>query len=114
VIFNTHKIKSKKEYGFLKQKNNRNGFDISFFCFKNPHPFRRTSSISSTLSICLQQKLHGQKENKKINKKKVKVSSSFKKRKFKPTVFNKISTLRFRFATTLISKSNPHFRTTSS
>ncbi|OYX82476.1 MAG: hypothetical protein B7Y83_14660 [Flavobacteriales bacterium 32-34-25] len=34
VIFNTHKIKSRKEYGFLKQKNNRNGFNISFSVLK--------------------------------------------------------------------------------
>jgi hypothetical protein len=68
-------------------------------------------SFESTFFDPISQQLLGGKENKKINKKKVKVSSSFKKRKFKPTVFNKISTLRFRFATTFITKSNPHFRT---
>ena len=43
VFFNTHKIKPRKEYGILKQKNNRNGFYISFSCFKIPYPFWRTS-----------------------------------------------------------------------
>ena len=48
MIFNTHKIKSKKEYGFSKQKNNRIDVYISFFCFKNPHPFRKPPYSKST------------------------------------------------------------------
>ena len=44
----THNIKSKKEYEFLKQKNNWNGVFFSFFCFKNPHPFRKPPSSKST------------------------------------------------------------------
>jgi hypothetical protein len=53
----------------------------------------------------------GSEKNKKINKKKVKVSSSFKKRKFKPCGFSKKSPpyILFRIKIRLISKS--HFRT---
>jgi hypothetical protein len=52
----THKIKSKKEYGFLKQKNIWNG-GYRFFCFKNPYPFQGKSSILSHFLISLQIKI---------------------------------------------------------
>jgi len=108
VIFNTHKIKPRKEYEILKQKNNRNGFYISFFCFKISYPFWRTSifRINFFFKSHFIRHLSVTRKIKKINKKKVKVSSSFKKRKFKPTVFNKISTLHFRFASRFLYNQN--------
>ena len=84
MIFNTHKIKSKKEYGFLKQKNNWKGFDISFFCFKNPHPFRRRPSSKSTPFPSKTFRLYYDdwlmKSKQKIKKKRAKVSSRFTKK----------------------------------
>jgi hypothetical protein len=91
VIFNTHKIKSKKEYGFLKQKNNWNGFDISFFCFKNPHPFRKPSSSKSTPFPSKTSRLYYggwlMKSKQKIKKKKAKVSSRFTKKQVRASGF---------------------------
>ena len=98
VIFNTHKIKSKKEYGFSKQKNNRNGFYISFFCFKNPHPFRKPLYSKSTPFPSKNFRLYDDdwlmKSKQKIKKKRAKVSSRFTKKQVQALrVFEKISTL---------------------
>jgi hypothetical protein len=91
VIFNTHKIKSKKEYGFLKQKNNRNGFYISFFCFKNPHTFRKPPSSKSTPFPSQNFRLYDgdwlMKSKQKIKKKRAKVSSRFTKKQVQASGF---------------------------
>jgi hypothetical protein len=91
VIFNTHKIKSKKEYGFSKQKNNRNGVYISFSCFKNPHTFRKPSSSKSTPFSSKTFRLYDDdwlmKSKQKIKKKKAKVSSRFAKKQVQASGF---------------------------
>jgi hypothetical protein len=44
AMVRTHKIKSKKEYEFSKQK--KNGMEVKvFFCFKNPYPFHNHPTI---------------------------------------------------------------------
>jgi hypothetical protein len=91
VIFNTHKIKSKKEYGFSKQKNNRIDVYISFFCFKNPHPFRKPSSSKSTPIPSKTFRLYYDdwlmKSKQKIKKKRAKVSSRFTKKQVQASGF---------------------------
>jgi hypothetical protein len=87
VIFNTHKIKSKKEYGFLKQKNNRNGLVVSFFCFKNPYPFQEIPLSRKHFLDRLVMEKPRLKKNKKIKKKKAKVSSRFTKKQVQASGF---------------------------
>jgi hypothetical protein len=82
----THKIKSKKEYGFLKQK--KNWYDsFSFFCFKKPYPFQENSPLKKTFLDWLPMENHGYKKNKKIKKKKAKVSSRFTKKQVQASGF---------------------------
>ncbi|WP_238407260.1 hypothetical protein, partial [Flavobacterium psychrophilum] len=107
AIYYTHKIKRKKEYEFSKQKNNRIEILSLFSVLKIYTLSEELPSFESTFLKRFQQKLFGHEKNKKINKKKVKISSSFKKRKFKPTVFNKISTLHFRSHQHLIKNKIP-------
>ncbi|SHH08927.1 hypothetical protein SAMN05443549_1211 [Flavobacterium fluvii] len=83
----THKIKSKKEYGFLKQKKIWNG-GYSFFCFKNPYPSRRQHSFKKTFfGLVSNGKTSVKKKIKKIKKKKAKVSSRFTKKQVQASGF---------------------------
>jgi hypothetical protein len=91
VIFNTHKIKSKKEYGFSKQKNNWNGVYISFSCFENPHTFRKPPYSKSTPFPQQNFRLYYDdwlmKSKQKIKKKRAKVSSRFTKKQVQASGF---------------------------
>jgi hypothetical protein len=83
----THKIKSSKEYGFIKQKKNGMAVNV-FFCFKNPYPFQENSPLKKTFLDWLpMEKPRLKKENKKIKKKKAKVSSRFTKKQVQASGF---------------------------